>query len=89
MSRAEKSSSVLTVRIDSDLTRSLDLEARRRHTTKSKLVRELLVDGLNGGKERNGLEEEARRQSLLVSGRRSEQDALDFLEQVADTQDWR
>ena len=32
---------------------------------------------------------EARRQSLLVSGRASEQDALDFLEHAADEEGWR
>jgi hypothetical protein len=32
---------------------------------------------------------EARRQSLLVSRRDSERETLDFIEQVADTRDWR
>lgn len=80
MSRAEKTTSVLTVRIDTDLTDSLAREARRRHTTKSELVRELLFDGLSNGKKRNDLEEEARRQSLLVSDRRSEREALELVD---------
>jgi hypothetical protein len=32
---------------------------------------------------------EARRQSLLVSGRKSEREALDFIEQIADDEGWR
>lgn len=33
--------------------------------------------------------EEARRQSMLVCGRRSEADALDFIAEITDTRDWR
>jgi hypothetical protein len=35
-----------------------------------------------------GFAEEARRQSLLVSRSRSEQEALDFIEAAADTDGW-
>jgi hypothetical protein len=78
-------SSVLTIRIGDDLGRSLEREARRRRTTKSELVREILVAGLGGAGGANDLAEEARRQSILVSDRQSERDALDFLERAADT----
>jgi hypothetical protein len=89
MSRAEKESTVLTVRIGPDLTRSLAREARRRRKTKSEVAREILAAGLGG--ERSGLdaEQEARRQSLLVSGRRSEREALEFVEKAADTRGWK
>jgi predicted transcriptional regulator len=79
---------MLTIRIDADLTRSLDREARRRRKTRSEVAREILAAGL-GGKEGNLLAQEARRQSLLVSGRRSESETLDFIEQTADTQGWK
>lgn len=52
-----------------DLGRSLEREARRRRTTKSELVREILAVGLGGEGGVAGLAEEARRQSTLVSGR--------------------
>jgi hypothetical protein len=89
VSRAEKTSVVLTVRIDAGLTRSLAREARRRRKTKSEVAREILAAGL--GSEAGGcdVEQEARRQSLLVSRRRSERKALEFLEQTADTRGWR
>jgi hypothetical protein len=89
MSRAEKASAVLTVRIGADLTRSLAREARRRRKTKSEVAREILAAGLSG--ERGGLdaEQEARRQSLLVSRRRSEREVLEFIEEAADRRGWR
>lgn len=84
-----RASGVLTVRIDGDLERSLENEARRRHTSKSELVRELLVHGLGGEEALPDLAREARVQSLRVSGRRSEEEALDFLEHAADTRGWK
>jgi hypothetical protein len=89
MSRAEKSSAVLTVRIDAELTRSLAREARRRRKTKSEVAREILAAGLGGERGSLDAEQEARRQSLLVSRRRSEREALEFVEQAADTGGWR
>jgi hypothetical protein len=88
MSRAEKANAVLTLRIDADLTRSLAREARRRRKTKSEVAREILAAGLaaEGG---NLLAQEARRQSLLVSRRRSERETLEFIAQTADTQGWK
>jgi hypothetical protein len=88
MSRAERASAVLTVRMGAELDRSLAREARRRRKTKSELVREILAAELGGHRGRLGHEEEARRQSLLVSGRRSEREALDFIERAADTRGW-
>jgi hypothetical protein len=88
MSQAEKASVVLTIRIDADLTRSLAREARRRGKTKSEVAREILAAGLGEG----GIPDpaqEARRQSLLVSRRRSEKETLDLIEQTADTRGWK
>lgn len=88
MTRAEKATAVLTIRIDADLTRSLAREARRRRKTKSEVAREILAAGL-GAEEGDLIAQEARRQSLLVSRRRSERDTLEFIEQTADTRGWR
>lgn len=79
---------MLTIRIGVDLSRALAGAARRRRTTKSELAREFLTAGLA---EEGGVPElaaEARRQSLLVSERESERDALEFLEHAADTRGW-
>ena len=88
MSSAGKTTTMLTLRIDADLTRSLAREARRRHKTKSEVAREILAVGL--GAEERGLDlvQEARRQSLLVSRRHSEREALQFIEQTADLRGW-
>jgi hypothetical protein len=88
MSRAEKATAVLTLRIDSDLSRSLAREARRRRKTKSEVAREILAAGL-GMEEGDLIAQEARRQSLLVSDRPSEKEALEFIEQIADARGWR
>ncbi|HEX6899774.1 MAG TPA: antitoxin MazE-like protein [Thermoanaerobaculia bacterium] len=88
MGTTEKATAVLTLRIDTDLSRSLEREARRRRKTKSEVAREILATGL-GIQEENPLAEEARRQSLLVSRRRSERETLEFIEQTADTRGWR
>ena len=89
MSRAGKSSAVLTIRIDADLTRSLAREARRRRKTKSEVAREILAAGLGGEAGGLDLAGEARRQSLLVSRRRSERETLEFIEHAADTRGWK
>jgi hypothetical protein len=88
MKGSEEASTVLTIRIGADLTRSLAREARRRRTTKSELVRELLAAGLGGEGGTPDLVQEARRQSVLVSQRKSERKILDFLEHAADTRGW-
>jgi len=89
MSREGKASAVLTIRIDADLTRSLAREARRRRKTKSEVAREILAAGLGGEAGVPDLAQAARRQSLLVSRRRSEREALEFIEQTADTRGWK
>jgi hypothetical protein len=89
MPRRGEKSSVLTIRVGPELSRSLAGEARRRRTTKSELVRELLAAGLEGERGVPDLAEEARRQSLLVSERESEREALEFLKHAADTRGWR
>lgn len=88
MSSPEKSASLLTLRIGSKLARSLEREARRRRKTKSEVAREILTAGLTGDSAGDPAAE-ARRQSLLVSRRPSERDALEFLEAAADTRGWR
>jgi predicted transcriptional regulator len=88
MSRVGKADAVLTLRVDADLTRSLEREARRRRKTKSELAREILAAGL-GAEVGNPIAQEARRQSLLVSRRHSERETLDFIAQTADTQGWK
>jgi hypothetical protein len=89
MRRVERPSTVLTVRMGADLDRSLAREARRRRKTKSELVREILAAELGGDRDRLGRETEARRQSLLVSRRASEREALDFIAGAADTEGWK
>jgi len=79
---------VLTVRIDRDLEGALAREARRRRTSKSEVVREILAAGLGGAAGVSDLAREARRQSTLVSRRGSEEETLDFLEEIADTRGW-
>lgn len=85
MTEARSASTVLTIRVDPSLKRSLAREARRRHTTKSELVRELLATGLDDARGAPDLVQEARRQSVLVSQRETERDTLDFIEHAADT----
>lgn len=80
---------MLTIRIDADLTRSLAREARRRRKTKSEVAREILAAGLDAVGGALDQAQEARRQSVLVSRRRSEREALDFIEHAADTRGWR
>lgn len=88
MPRPRRESTVLTLRVDSALKRSLAREARRRHTTKSELARELLAAGLSDERGGSDFAAEARRQSVLVSQSESERDALDFIEHAADTRGW-
>jgi Antitoxin MazE-like/Ribbon-helix-helix protein, copG family len=89
MSRAGKTPSVLTIRIDAGLSRSLAREARRLRKSKSEVVREILAAGLGGEGGNLDPVQEARRQSLLVSRRRSEREALEFIEHAADTRGWK
>jgi hypothetical protein len=80
---------LLTLRIRPETARSLASAARRRRQTRSEVARTILEAGLDGGQEAAAAVREARRQSLLVSRRRSEREAIDFVEHAADTRGWR
>jgi hypothetical protein len=82
MSRPKIASAVLTVRVPAALERQLTREARRRHRTRSEVVRDMLAAQL--GAEEPSLAAEARRQSRLVSRRHSERDVLRFIAAAGD-----
>jgi gamma-glutamyl:cysteine ligase YbdK (ATP-grasp superfamily) len=84
-----KSSAVVTLRVSRDLDRTIAREARRRRRTRSALVREILERALERGGGGTDPAAEARRQSLLVSRRASEREALEFVDKVADRRRWR
>ncbi|PYQ46188.1 MAG: hypothetical protein DMF77_01860 [Acidobacteria bacterium] len=88
MSRPRKTSVVVTPRVSSGLSRRIEREARRRRHTKSEVVRKILEAALTTS-EAADPSDEARRQSLLVSGRRSEKEALRFVEHAGDQRGWR
>jgi len=81
-------SSVVTLRVPEELDRRITREARRRRRSKSALVREALQSAFAGGAPPDDPAREARRQSLLVSGRASEREALEFIEASADDRGW-
>jgi hypothetical protein len=81
MARPKNESTVLTIRVPAPLDRQLAKEARRRRMTRSEVARSILESGLGC---RVDLASEARRQSRLVSRRRSERDALAFTGAAAD-----
>ena len=87
MGRTTSDSTVLTIRVPAALDHRLAREARRRGQTRSEVARTILEAGLGTGEP--DLTAEARRQSLLVRGRRSERDALAFVSGIADTTGWR
>ena len=82
------SSAVVTLRVSRALDRAIAREARRRRRTRSALLREILERALAGGAVTDPAAE-ARRQSILASGRGSEHEALEFVERVADRTGWR
>ena len=82
MSLPKIASAVLTVRVPATLERQLTREARRRHRTRSDVVRDMLVAHL--GADEPSLAAEARRQSRLVNRRRSERDVLRFIAAACD-----
>lgn len=88
MSRPQRSA-VLTLRVPPELERRIEREARRRRRTKSAVLREALQQAFSGGAPPVDPARDARRQSLLVSGRASEQEALEFIERAADDESWR
>jgi hypothetical protein len=82
-------SSMLTVRIDPRMARSLAREARKRRTTRSEVAREILANALDHGPNEDRITSEAKRQSILVSRRRSEKESLEFITAAADERNWR
>jgi predicted transcriptional regulator len=82
-------SSVVTIRVPVDLDRRIAREARRLRRTKSAIVRDALRSAFGGAAPEDDPAREARRQSLLVSGRASETDALLFIDAVADDTGWK
>ena len=82
-------SAVLTLRVPPDLDRRIERVARRRRRTKSAVLREALQSAFGEEAPPADPAREARRQSLLVSGRASERDTLEFIEHSADDQAWR
>ena len=88
MSRPQRSA-VLTLRVPPELERRIEREARRKHRTRSAILREALQQAFSAGAPPVDPAREARRQSLLVSGRASEQEALEFIESAADDKSWR
>ncbi len=80
---------MVTLRVSSALGRSIKREARRRGCTKSEVVREIPENALADRASAVDPAQEARRQSLLVSTRASEREALAFVERVGDRRGWR
>lgn len=87
MARPKRDTAILTVRVPAAIDRRLAREARRLRKTRSQVARDILEAALGGGT--SDLAGEARRQSLLVSRRRSERDALRFVVDAADTGGWK
>ncbi len=85
---ARPRSTVVTLRVPVDLDRRIAQEARRRRRTKSALLRDALMGAFGSGPQRDPARE-ARRQSLLVSGRKSEREVLDFIDASADKRGWK
>jgi hypothetical protein len=88
MARPKTDSTVLTIRVPARLDRHLAREARRRRQTRSEVARAILQERFEGADESN-MAAEARRQSVMVSRRRSERDALAFTAAAADLRGWR
>ena len=84
-----RSTAVVTFRVSAALDRAIAREARRRRQNRSALLREILERALEGGGAVLDPAAEARRQSLLVSQRASEREALEFVEEFADRREWR
>ena len=82
-------STVLTLRVPPELDRRIGREARRKRRTKSAVVREVLQSAFGAGTPPEDPAREARRQSLLVSSRASEREALELIEHTADDEGWR
>lgn len=79
---------VVTLRIPADLDRRIGRAARRTRRTKSEIVRTAL-EAAFAETPADDPAREARRQSLLVSGRPSEADALAFAAAAVDEGGWK
>lgn len=79
---------MLTIRVPATLERHLVREARRRRQTRSEVARAILQERFDESNLRD-MAAEARRQSLMVSRRRSERDAVAFTAAAADHRGWR
>ena len=84
-----RASTVMTLRVPREVERRIEQEARRRKRTKSAVLRELIERAFAGASPPDDPAAEARRQSLLVSGRESEADTIQFIEGAADVRGWR
>lgn len=84
-----QSSTVLTLRVPTALDRRIESAARRSRRTKSAVLREVLQGAFGEGPPPEDPAREARRQSLLVSGRASEHEALAFVAEAADDRGWK
>lgn len=82
-------STVLTLRVTSELDRRIERVARRTRRSKSAVAREALQDAFGAGSSAIDPSAEARRQSLLVGGRASEDEALEFIQETSDDSGWR
>jgi hypothetical protein len=82
-------STVLTLRVPIALDHRIEQEARRKRRSKSAILRDALQSTFGEGPPPDDPAREARRQSLLVSGRKSERDAMAFIESVKDERGWR
>jgi predicted transcriptional regulator len=88
MSKPERSV-VLTLRVPLALDRRVAHEARRRRRSKSAVLRDALQIVFGQEAPVDDPAREARRQSLLVSGRASESDTIALIEGAADEEGWR
>jgi hypothetical protein len=84
-----RAATVMTLRVPREIEKRIEEEARRRRRTKSAVVREVIEGAFAGKGLANDPAAEARRQSLLVSGRASEKEALRFVEDAADLRGWK
>ena len=82
-------SRVVTLRVSAALDRRLASEARRQRRTKSDLAREALSTAFGESAAAEDPGREARRQSLLVSSRKSEREAVGFVAAAADHRGWK
>lgn len=79
------SSEAIVIRMSKHAVQRLDAAARGRGVKRSEFVRGILESNLN---ETMNLAEEARRQSLLISRRESERDAMSFIASAMSTDGW-